>query len=313
MTRRLSVRSVLLVALVCLTLVGLGPPEARAHPGLHIDIERATRSIESDPENAENYARRAHYYRLGGHLEESLADLEHGSELEPGNLAVVLGLGLTLSALGRDTEAEAELNRFISTGGISVRAYSERGAVRARNGRFQDAIADYTKAIEIQRDVELYLRRGALQEAIGELEAAALGYSEGLRDLGGAVTVRLALIRVETDRGEYDSALAYIDEELKRVPVKTNWYLRRAEVLQAAGKTSEAELALSQALAEANQVIEKRATGIQLFSRAKVYVALGRTDLAREDLVAVLLKAPRFTEAREMLEQLEAQGTSQED
>ena len=85
MTRRLSARPVLLVALVCLALSGLGSTEVRAHAGLHIDIERATRSIESDPENAENYARRAHYYRLGGHLEESLADLERGSELEPGN------------------------------------------------------------------------------------------------------------------------------------------------------------------------------------------------------------------------------------
>ena len=313
MTRRLSARPVLLVALVCLALSGLGSTEVRAHAGLHIDIERATRSIELDPENADNYARRAHYQRLGGHLEESMADLERGRALEPGNMAVMLGMGLTLSALGRDAEAEAELNRFISTGGGSVRAYSERGAVRARTGRFENAIDDYTKAIGIQHDVELYLRRGALQEATGELEAAALGYAEGLRTLGGAVTVRLALIRVETDRGAYDSALTYIDEELKRVPVKTNWYLRRAEVLKAAGKTAEAELALNLALAEANEVIGKRATGIHLFSRAKVYAALGRNDLAREDLEDVLLKSPRFAEAREMWEKLEAQGTTQED
>jgi tetratricopeptide (TPR) repeat protein len=313
MTRELTARAVLLVALVCLALSGFASTGVRAHAGLHIDIDRATRALALDPENADLYARRAHYYRLGGHLEESLADLEHGRELEPGNRAVTVGLGLTLSALGRDAQAEAELNRFITTGGRSVRAYSERGEIRARNGRFEEAIDDYSKAIEIQHDVELYLRRGALQEAIGELDAAATGYAEGLRNLGGAVTLRLAVIRVETDRGAYGSALAYIDEELERVPVKTSWYLRRAEVLQAAGKTSEAELALNLALAEANQVIEKRATGIHLFSRAKVYVALGRIDLAREDLEDVLLKSPRFSEAREMWEQLEAQGTTQED
>lgn len=301
-------------ALVCLALVGFGPPVVRAHPGLHADIERTTRALEQNPENADLYARRAHYYRLGEHYEESLADLMRARELEPENMAVALGLGLTLSALERDHEAEAELNRFISTGGRSVRAFSERAAVRARGGRFQEAIADYTQAIEIQRDIELYLRRGELQEALGDLQAAAVGYFDGFEHLGGAVTLRLALIRVETQRGEYDSALAYIDQELQRTAVKTNWYLRKAEVLQAAGRTEEATLALDMALVEANEVIEKRATGIHLYSRAKVYVALGRIDEAKEDLENVLYKSPRFTEARDLMDRLEAQDTTtQED
>ena len=84
-------------------------------------------------------------------------------------------------------------------------------------------------------------------------------------------------------------------------------------MLEAAGRAVEADLALSQALTEANKVIEKRATGLHLFSRAKVYAALGRTDQAMQDLEAVLLKSPRFSEALELLEQLEAQETTQED
>jgi len=303
----------LIVALVCLALLGLGATEARAHAGLHRDIERATAAIESDPENAELYARRAHYLRLGEHYEKSLADLERGRELDPENQSVTVGLGLTLSAMGRDAEAEAALNRFISAGGRSVPAYSERAAVRARGGRYQEAVDDYSKALEIQRKVELYLTRGALQEAHGDLDAAAAGYREGFESLGGAVTLRLALIRVETNRREFDAALALIDEALEQVPVKTDWYLRRADVLQAAGKTQEAGSALTQALAEANRVVEKRATGIHLFSRAKVYVALGRTNEAKQDLEFVLLKSPRFVEGLELMAQLEAQETTQED
>lgn len=309
----MSARAAWVAALVCLALFGLGASDVRAHPGLHEDIVRATSALEQDPENADLYARRAHYYRLGGHLEEALTDLMRARNLEPGNMAVALGLGLTLSALGRDHEAEAELNRFISTGSRSVRAFSERAAVRARGGRFPEAIADYTEAIEIQRDIELYLRRGQLQEATGDLSAAVVGYFDGFEHLGGAVTLRLALIRVETQRGEYDSALAYIDQELQRAPVKTTWYLRRAEVLRAAGRAEEAELALDMALTEANQVIEKRATGIHLFSRAKVYAAMGRTDEARQDLENVLFRSPRFSAAQALMEQLERQETTQED
>jgi tetratricopeptide (TPR) repeat protein len=300
-------------ALVCLALWGVGPTEVRAHPGLHVDIERATAAIAQNPDNADLYARRAHYYRLGGHFDESLADLMHARELKPDNMAVALGLGLTLSALGRDEEAEVELNRVIATGSSSWRAYAERAEIRARGGRFQEAIDDYSAAIEIQRDIELYLRRGALQEAQGDLDAAVRGYFEGFEQLGGAVTLRLALIRCETQRGKYDSALAYIEQEMQRVSVKTNWYLREAEVLRAAGRIEEATLALDLALAEANQVMEKRATGIHLFSRAKVYAAMGRTEEAKKDLEDVLFKSPRFSEAQQLLDQLEAQDTTQED
>jgi tetratricopeptide (TPR) repeat protein len=303
----------LLAVLIGLVLGGLGPTGARAHPGLHVDVERATVAIKASPDNPELYARRAHYYRLGEHYEESLADLEHGRQLDPENLTVALGMGLTLSAMGRDAEAEAELNRFISAGGRAMHAYSERAAIRARSGRFEEAIEDYATAIEIQPDIELYLLRGSLQEGRGDLAAAAEGYLDGFRTLGNAVTLRLAMIRVETERGRYASALAYVDEELERVPVKTNWYLRRAEVLSVAGRTAEAELALNRALAEANHVIEKRATGIHLFSRAKVYAAMGDYDLAKQDLKSVLLKSPRFSDARDLLDQLEAQGTTQED
>jgi len=302
-----------IAAVVCLALLGFGSPEVRAHAGLHDDIERATRALEQSPDNGDLYARRAHYYRLGGHYEEALADLVRARELEPGNMAVALGLGMTYSALERDGEAEAELDRVISAGQESVRAFSERAAVRARGGRLQEAIDDYSRAIEIQRDIELYLRRGELQEATGDLRAAVVAYFDGFEHLGGAVTLRLALIRVETQRGEYESALAYIDQELQRAPVKTSWCLRKAEVLRAAGRAEEAGLALDMALTEANEVIEKRATGIHLYSRAKVYAALGRTDEAKQDLENVLVKSPRFSEARKLMEQLETQETTQED
>jgi tetratricopeptide (TPR) repeat protein len=286
---------------------------SRADPGLHHDIQRATEAIQQYPDNVELYARRAHYYRLAGQLEDSLNDLLVGRDLAPDNLSVSLGLGMTYSAMGRDIEAKAELDRFIRTGGGMVRAFAERAAIHARNDRIQEAIEDYTRAIELRRDVEFYLNRGALQERHGDLDAAARGYLDGFQNLGGAVLLRLALIRVETARGNYDSALALIEPELNRVRVKTNWYLRKAEVLEAAGRTAEANLTLGQALAEANQVMEKRATGIHLFSRAQLYAAMGRTAEAKQDLEQVLLKSPRFAEARQLMEQLEAQGTTQED
>jgi tetratricopeptide (TPR) repeat protein len=299
-----------------LLLLGVGllfSAPAGAHPGLHHDIDRVTEAIAKEPKNADLYVQRAHYYRLLTKFEESLADLDKAKKLDADNLYIPLGRGLTLSGMGRYEEAEAELTRFIETGPASVPAYAERANIRARSGRLAEAIVDLTKAIELQREVGLYLARGALQEAIGALDAAAAGYRDGLTHLGGAVTIRLALIRVETQRKQYDAALKLIDEVVAAVPVKTDWYLRRAEVLKVAGRDQEAQRALELALSEANRVLKKRTTGIHLYARAKVYAALGQADEARQDLQAVLLKSPRFVQARELLEQLDGQGTRQED
>ena len=113
--------------------------------------------------------------------------------------------------------------------------WRERSSIAsARSGRSAEAIADYTAALELEPRVELYLERGELLEAQGRLEEAAQGYRAGLEATHGALLMRLALIRVETARGRHAEALALVDEQLARAGVKTDWYLRRAEVLAAA-------------------------------------------------------------------------------
>ncbi len=92
--------------------------------------------------------------------------------------------------------------------------------------------------------------------------------------------------------------------QLARASVKTDWYLRRADVLDAAGRTTEAQADRETALREADIAVERTGSGLQLYSRAKVQVALGRIEEAKQDLELVLEKSPRFAEAREMLAKL---------
>ncbi len=99
--------------------------------------------------------------------------------------------------------------------------------------------------------------------------------------------------------------LKLLDDELARASVKTEWYLRRADVLAASGQAEKAQLELERALAEANRVLKKRATAINLFSRAKVYIAMGRWEAAKRDLRVAVRKSPRFAEANALLKNLE--------
>ncbi|MBW1883728.1 MAG: hypothetical protein JRJ58_09390 [Deltaproteobacteria bacterium] len=66
-----------------------------------------------------------------------------------------------------------------------------------------------------------------------------------------------ALARVEIARTRYDDAFRMINEQIDNGPLQTEWYLERAEVLDAMGKTADAERARSDALAHANQALRR--------------------------------------------------------
>ena len=273
---------------------------AFGHPGLHHDIAKATAAIALEPARSDLYVERAFLFRLDEEYQAALGDLDEARRLDPANLRVAAERGMTLSALGRDAEAYVELTRFVRHGGTAA-TFTERAEIQVRLGRRREAIADYSAAIALDPNVESYVDRGALQESLGEWAAAAAGYRDALARLGDAVTIDLALIRAETARGRYDAALEVVDFELAGAAVKADWYLKRAEVLSAAGRAAEAVGAREKALRAADDAVEQNGNGMHLLSRAKVRMALGQLEGAKQDLELVLMKSPRFAEAREML------------
>lgn len=113
-----------------------------------------------------------------------------------------------------------------------------------------------------------------------------------------------ALIRIEVAQRRFAEAISLINQQLKTSPVKTGLLLRRAEVHEKAGQSTQAREDREQALVEADKVLAKRSSGIHLFSRAKVYVALGRLQEAKRDLERVIHGSPNFLEAKNLLAKL---------
>jgi len=275
-----------------------------AHPGLHHEIEAVSRKLALAPDRVDLLLERGRLHRLDDDPVAALDDLRLAQALDPSGMGIALELGLTLSTLGLDVAAEEELSRHIEGGEGFPDAYAGRARLRARGGRFDAAIRDYSAALLRSDDLDLYLARGSLQEELGRLDDAAEGYRRGLARMNGAVSLRLPLIRVEVGRQRYDAALALIDQVLPDAAVKTQWYLRRADVLDAAGRADESRVQREEALAEADRILRRRTTAINLVGRARAYVALGRLDEARQDLLDALDKAPHFDAARTLLEQL---------
>lgn len=302
--------SVFAITCFALALGGLWiSSPAIAHSDIDPDIQELTEELKEEPNNVELLIRRGQTYRTNGQYLESLQDLDQAWLLDRDNRLIVLERAMTLSALKRDKEAEAALDEFLRDPSHSKRmfALAERAFIRARTGRTALAIADFTSTIELQPTIELFLTRGRLQESLGQYEAAAAGYQEGLSKLGNAILLKKALIRVLLAQNQYGQALGLVNQEAARSPVKTPWHLQKAEILDKMGQPEESRRAHAQALSEANRVLKKRSTAMQLLARAKVLHAMGRVEEAKRDLREARQKAPRFSEVDDLLRRLESQ------
>ena len=58
--------------------------------------------------------------------------------------------------------------------------------------------------------------------------------------LGGASTVRTALVRAELAAGQPEDALKTIDDAMAPLAIKTEWMLRKADVLESMGRQTDA-------------------------------------------------------------------------
>ncbi|HKQ47851.1 MAG TPA: tetratricopeptide repeat protein [Phycisphaerae bacterium] len=244
---------------------------------------------------------RARAYRYDGQAARALDDLDRAERVGGDVSMIALERGLALAELGRDSEAETELTKHLRGPNPKASAYARRAALRERGGRPNEATRDYTAALALAADVEWYLRRGRLQETQGLLNDTAAGLREGLARCTGAVAIRLELLRLETTQGHFESATQLIDEAIAQADVKTEWYLRRADVQAAAGNSVQAACDRKAALAEADRAVARRPTALRLLTRARVFVALGQPEKAATDLRAALRKAPGLVEAAELL------------
>jgi len=268
------------------------------------DIVELSNRIASEPDRDGLLLERAQLYRLNGQLGSAMADLDALRAAGPDDPKVSMERALTLSALGRDAAAETILNNLIDgqTGELRWAALSERAVIRGRNNELSLAIEDLNEVIGVQPALQLYLTRGSFQERLGDLTAAAAGYRAGLAKLGvNTLVLKERLIAVEIARGNYAAALDLVEDEIARVPVKTPWLLRRAELLDLMGWPQQAEVTRREALDEANRVLARRSTAINRLARAKAYIALDKNDDANCDLQLIVEQAPQLKEAQDLL------------
>ena len=141
-----------------------------------------SRALELDPNNLDAHFNNALLQMALGHLPEALAEIQTGEQLDPLSHQVQVLFGRILLRSGKPEEAILHLKRAIEREPRSVMAHGFLGEVYEQMGRYEEALAIYTKHRVLKRDppnnphflairARVYALMGKRTEARGILKA----------------------------------------------------------------------------------------------------------------------------------------------
>ena len=251
LTYHLLILSFLKSILLLVATLGFAAANCFAHGEVHTRINQLTAEIAQMPTNASLYFQRAELYRVDQDFTNALADLDLVAKYDPSIARVDFCRGRVLFEAGRPQEALVPLNKYLAGKPKDTEAFTTRARVLAKVGNYKAATEDYTQAITLSTggNPEHYIERAESFRAMGKADEAIRGLDEGIRKMGPLVTLQLPAIDIEVSSKRYDAALARIDLVSARLQRKETWLVRRAEILQKAGRDEESKRNFREALA----------------------------------------------------------------
>jgi tetratricopeptide (TPR) repeat protein len=172
-------------------------------------------------------------------------DLEEKDFLEYPSILLLANVlnsrGMAQETLKNFEQAKADYNKAIEINPEYGNAYNNRGNIKAEQADYKGAIKDYSRAIELNSQfVEAYCNRGIARENLDD-------HSEALEDFDKAIEINSEYIDgylrrgiLKQDLGDYAGAIRDFDRVIEIGPESKDrivGYKERAERLQKSGET----------------------------------------------------------------------------
>lgn len=243
----------------------LGSSPVLSHTAGDERIVALSRRIEKSPGAAALYLRRAELFRARRDWAAALDDYRKAETLDRGLDLVDLCRGKLFLEMALPLRAKGAMDRFVRKQPKHAEGFFVRARVHERLGQHLRAAADYSSAavlVPVSRTPppELYVHRARALAAAGSdhIDQALEGLQEGISRLGPIVTLELCALELEAGAGRYDAALRRVDSALETARRPEAWLRRRGEILESAGRASEARLAYEKALRAMEEASELR-------------------------------------------------------
>jgi tetratricopeptide (TPR) repeat protein len=279
---------------------------ATAHEGPDAQIRKLNQEITAHPNLIQLRVERAANYRRQGHLSEAMLDLIYVRDHDPSLVGLYTERARTRLALGNLIGAEQDFSEALRRQGQQswAKTLAERAQVRTQLGTWELAQADFVRAWELSSKPEWLLRAGEIDERFQRWGKASVRYQHGLKKLHGALTVRLALIRVLRKQKSFSQAKALVGELKQGNNLHPKWQLLLGEINNEAGEHHAARKQWQQALSDINQLLKKRPNTLHRLLRARILLALGQPKAAWQDVEQVAKAAPNLPELPELQAQI---------
>ena len=265
------------------------------------------RALAADPECGAARYELGEAARASGDFERAADYFRQTLAEQPYALQVLYPLGQTLLRLGRDEEARGYLTRSaerrVSVGGRptcpdpwdeelagmtrSAAAHLTRGLHAAYNGRHEEALAQYRKALALApEDPVVRQSLGSSLAAIGDQEGALEQYREAVRLAPADPDLHRDLGAVAGRLGRLEEARRHLETALELRPDYLAARLQLAAVAQKGGR-------FERAVELYTQVLEEESDHRQAWlERARSLIRLGRSVEVTEELGGLLDRKP---------------------
>ncbi len=221
---------------------------------------------------------------LGEH-EQALAQFERALELDPVNASALIWRVTELRHLRRFDEAERALDEAVGRlGSETVALVNERGWLHTDRGDLELALAEFRRAVELDRLNEQALTwRVTLLRQLRRFAEAGTALDEAFERLGETAALRNERGLLCSDRGEHENALAEFERALELDPANGMALSWRVTELRFLRRFREAEEKLREAIARLGETpVFANEQGLLETDRGRHDAALARFERALE-------------------------------
>lgn len=286
---------------VLLTCWSLTTTPAQAHPDPLENIKIYSYILGISPENALVYLNRGICYRLVFDFDKSIADFNKAEELGVDGRPLWMNRAMACLPIKRYDEAFKDMTRILEKEPdtpAAASAYFYRGEILFRQGKFLEAVEDYTLSLNTRKSHYVYFVRGDSYSKAGQIEKALEDFGEAIRLADHMVPYWIGRARLFGALGRFDEARADLNSALERQPERYQIFIERAVL--SASQTLEASKAadLTQALKFIEDELFFRPKDSLVFAdRAKVNEMTGNLEQARKDIDLAVEYSP-YTESK---------------
>jgi len=211
-------------------------------------IEQLHRQIRQKPDNPSLYMQRAVAYFLLHEFEDSIRDYDRVLNLNPQQSEAYFGRGMARGRAGQIAAGIEDLGIYLKRHPDSSLAYTKRGVRYLWLGDLKHAESDLEHAIRLDPDnAEAHDDLGVILAQRGETEKAIVHFEQTIRLEPSYQKAHHNMAMSLYLEGKQKPALNAINSALKLIPNAQNSLLLKAEILEALGRSGEADMIRSDA------------------------------------------------------------------